>query len=69
VGHRQGRQAGLNFIEHDLFADAAGPDHCLIVNILLRASKQVDNAGRRERDEYEARKMMGADEDRVDMKR
>ena len=41
----------------------------LIVDVVLRASEQMDDAGRGDGDEHEARQMMRADEDRVDMQR
>src|SRR5258706_11372206 len=41
----------------------------LIVDVFLRSSEQMDDAGRRDGDENEARQMMRADEDRVDVQR
>src|SRR5216684_900254 len=39
----------------------------LIVDIFLRPSEQMDDAGGRDGDEHKARQMMRADEDRVDV--
>jgi len=41
----------------------------LIVDIFLRPSEQMDDAGGRDSDEHEPRQMMRTDEDRVDVQR
>jgi len=41
----------------------------LVVDILLRASKEMDDAGRCDRHEDKSRQMMGSDKNRVDMQR
>ena len=68
--------AGYNVLISLLMAAVAawglvryGPEGALIVDIVLRPSEQMDDAGHGDGDEHEARQMMRADEDRVDMQR